>query len=107
MPKYLYKGSYSREGIAGVMRQGGTDRLQAIKKLAESAGGSLESFHFAFGSNDFYVIADLPDHAAALTIAGTVAASGSLSHLETVVLVSPEEIDAVAKRSVEYRPPKA
>lgn len=105
MPKYLFKGSYSREGIAGVMKEGGSARLEATKRLAESAGGTLESFHFAFGSADFYAVADLPDHTAALTIAATVGAAGSLSHLETIVLVSAEEADAISQRTANYRPP--
>lgn len=105
MPKYLFKGSYSREGIQGVLREGGTARVAATKKLAESVGGTLESYHFAFGSADFYAVADLPDHAAALTAAATVGASGALSHLETVVLVSAEEADAMSQRSADYIPP--
>ncbi len=105
MPKYLFKGSYSREGIAGVVREGGTARVAATKRLAESLGGTLESYHFAFGSADFYAVADLPDHAAALTAAATVGASGALSHLETVVLLTAEEADAVAQRTADYRPP--
>ena len=31
----------------------------------ESAGGKLESFYFAFGATDAYVIVDLPDNVAA------------------------------------------
>ena len=105
MPKYLFKGSYSKEGIAGVMKEGGSARRAAAKRLAESVGGTLDSFHFAFGSADFYALTDLPDHTAALTIAATIGASGSFSHLETIVLVSPEEADAVSQRSADYRPP--
>ena len=105
MPKYLFKGSYSREGIAGVLREGGSARRAATKRLAESVGGTLESFHFAFGSADFYAIADLPDNATALTVAATVGAAGSLSHLETVVLMPAEEADAIAQGTADYRPP--
>ena len=36
----------------------------------------------------------------------TVAAAGAAS-IRTVVLISPEEIDAAAKKTVEYRPPGA
>ena len=105
MPKYLFKGSYSQEGIQGVLKEGGTARRAATKRLAESLGGTLESFHFAFGNADFYAIADLPDHAAALAAAATVGASGSIGHLETVVLLTGEDADAAAQRTAAYRPP--
>lgn len=105
MPKYMFKGSYGQQGIAGVMETGASARVAAARALAESAGGSLESFYFAFGTHDFYAVADLPDHAAAVAVAATVGASGSMSHFETVVLISPEEGDAAAERAVSYRPP--
>ena len=105
MPRYMFKGSYSQEGIGGVLKDGGSARVDAARAIAESAGGSLASFDFAFGSDDFYAVAELPDHAAAVALAATIGASGAMSHLETVVLISAEEADAAAKRSVSYRPP--
>src|ERR671919_190706 len=69
-------------------------------------GRRLESFDFAFGSDDVFVIADLPDNVTAAAVGLTVAAAGAAS-IRTVVLISPEEIDAAAKKTVEYRPPGA
>jgi uncharacterized protein with GYD domain len=77
-----------------------------VAQLAESVGGSLESFHFAFGDSDAYVIVDLPDNEAAAAVALTVNTSGAVT-TKTVVLMTPEEVDAAAKRSVDYRPPGA
>lgn len=105
MPKYMFKGSYSQEGIAGVMKDGASSRVAAARSIAESAGGSLESFYFAFGGHDFYAVAELPDNAAAIALAATIGASGAMSQLETVVLVSPEEGDAAGQRAIRYRPP--
>ena len=51
-----------------------------------------------------YVTADLPDLEAAAAIALSVNASGGVS-AKTIVLLTPEEVDAAAKRSVGYRPP--
>ena len=107
MAKYLLKVSYSNEGIKGVMKEGGTSRVAAVEKTVAGMGGSLEGFYFAFGDSDVYVIADLPDHASAMAVAATVGSSGALSSYETVVLVSPEEIDAAMKKAVDYRPPGA
>jgi uncharacterized protein with GYD domain len=104
VPRFLLKATYTVEGLKGIQREGGTARRETVAKVAESVGGRIESFDFAFGDHDVYVVADLPDNEAATAIALTVGASGAVT-LNTVVLVSPEEVDAAAKRSVEYRPP--
>jgi uncharacterized protein with GYD domain len=104
--KYLVKASYTAEGATGVQRAGGVSRRDAVAKMAEGLGGSLESFYFAFGETDAYVILDVPDNrtAAAASIAVNTAGGASA---EVVVLLTPEEIDEAAKLSVDYRPPGA
>ena len=104
MPKYLIEASYTLEGVRGLQRSGGTNRRDAIATVAESVGGQLESFYFAFGDHDVYVIVDLPDNETAAAVALTVGAGGAAT-THTVVLLSPEEVDSAAKRSVDYRPP--
>lgn len=104
MPKFLIEASFTLDGVKGLMKDGGTARREAVAKTAESVGGTLESFNFAFGDRDVFVIADLPDNEAAAALALTVNASGAVS-VKTTVLLTPEEVDAVTKRSVEYRPP--
>jgi uncharacterized protein with GYD domain len=105
MGKYLLKVSYSVDGIKGVMKEGGTHRVAVIEKLLAGLGGKLESFYFAFGDSDVYLIAEVPDHATAVAIAGTVGASGAVSSYETVVLLTPEEVDEAMKKTVTYAPP--
>jgi uncharacterized protein with GYD domain len=106
MPKYLVEASYTVEGVKGVQSAGGSSRRDAIAALAESVGGQLESFYFAFGERDVYTVIDLPDNESATAVALTVNASGAVK-VRTTVLVTPEEVDAAAKRSVEYRAPGA
>lgn len=106
MPKYLFEAMYTPEGVKGVQSAGGSSRREAVAHVAESVGGTLESFHFAFGERDAYVIADLPNNEAAAAVALTVNASGGAG-VKTTVLLTPEEVDAAAKRSVDYRPPGA
>lgn len=62
MPKFMFLVSFSPEGLKGVQSAGGSSRREAISHLAESVGGTLESYHFAFGQRDAYVIIDLPDN---------------------------------------------
>jgi uncharacterized protein with GYD domain len=104
MPKYLWQASFNSDGVQGVVKEGGTGRRQAIEQLVSSAGGTLEAFYFAFGDSDVVVIADLPDEETAAAIALTVNASGLVA-VKTTVLLTPDEVDAAAKRSVDYRPP--
>ncbi len=104
MPKYLIEASYTLNGVKGIQSAGGSARRSAVAKVAESVGGSLESFYFGFGDADAYVTVDLPDNEAATAVALTVNAAGGAT-VKTVVLLTPEEVDAAAKRSVDYRPP--
>jgi uncharacterized protein with GYD domain len=104
MGRYLIQASYPREGIQGVLKEGGCGRRDAIGKLLADLGGSLESFYFAFGETDAYVTVEVPDNITAAAIGMTVAASGAVS-TNTVVLLTPEEIDAATKKSIAYRAP--
>jgi uncharacterized protein with GYD domain len=104
MPKYLIEASYTLDGVKGIQSAGGSSRRDAVAAVAESVGGSLESFYFAFGDADAYVTVDLPDNEAATAVALTVNAAGGAT-VKTVVLLTPEEVDSAAQRSVDYRPP--
>jgi uncharacterized protein with GYD domain len=104
MPKYLIQASYTHKGVEGLRGEGGSGRRDAVESTIGSLGGQLESFHFGFGDHDAYVIADLPDNEAAAAIALTVNAAGG-AVVNTTVLLTPEQVDEAAKRSVDYRPP--
>jgi uncharacterized protein with GYD domain len=104
MAKYLFQGSYTEEGLRGLLREGGSKRRDATEQVIGSLGGTVEAYYFAFGDNDFYLIADLPDNVS--TVAGSlvVNASGAVN-VKTVVLLTPEEVDQAIKMSADYRPP--
>jgi uncharacterized protein with GYD domain len=106
MPKYLVQASYTAEGVKGLMKEGGTSRRAKIADLAKSLGGKLEVFYYAFGDHDVYTIIDVPDVATATALSLAVNASGAV-RLKTVALITPEEVDQAAKKSVTYRPPGA
>jgi uncharacterized protein with GYD domain len=106
MAKYMIQASYTTEGLKGVMKEGGTGRAATIEKMIAGLGGRLESFYFAFGGDDVYIIADLPDNTTAASIAITVGASGAVN-TRTIVLLTPEDIDRATRQSVEYRRPGA
>ena len=104
MAKFLVKAAYSAEGAKGVQSAGGTSRRDAVATMAEGLGGTLESFYFAFGETDAYVVLDLPDNRSAAAASIAVNASGGVTS-QVVVQLTPEDLDAAAKLSVSYRPP--
>jgi uncharacterized protein with GYD domain len=104
MPKFLIEARYNDAGARGVAAKGGTARRDAISQLFEAHGGKLEAFYFALGETDAYVFGDLPDNETAAAIAIAVNSSGNVS-ARTVVLLTPEEVDAATRTSVDYRPP--
>ena len=106
MPKFLLTASYTLEGAKGLESAGGSSRRDAAADIAKSVGGRLESFHFAFGNHDAYAIVDLPDNESAAAVALAENAAGGVK-VSTVVLLTPEEVDAAVKRAVDYRPPGA
>ena len=104
MPKYLWQASFNSDAVKGVVKEGGTSRREAIAHMVEAAGGTLEAFYFAFGDRDALIIVDAPDHATIAAASIAVNASGGV-HAKTVVLLTPEEMDAAAKKGVKYTPP--
>ena len=86
MSKDLITGSYTSEGAKGVVAKGGSDRRAAVEKLAESVGGSVDTFYFVFGGDDIVLIIDAPDNESVAAVTMTVGASGLLDVRTTVLL---------------------
>lgn len=104
MAKFLAKARYNADGARALMKEGGSARVEAVKKATKTAGGKVESFYFAYGGDDAFVIVDMPDAAAGLALSLAVNASGVVS-LELVPLITPAEMDAAAQTTVKYRAP--
>jgi uncharacterized protein with GYD domain len=105
MARFLFQGSYSADGIKGVLKEGGTGRRAAIEAALKSLGGKLEGLYYAFGDTDVYVIVDGLDNTTAAAFSMGVGASGALSSVKTTVLMTPEDIDQAAKKTMSYRAP--
>ena len=104
MPKYLFEAKYTAEGVRGIKAAGAASRAKAVSDMCDGLGGSLDTFYFAFGDVDAYVVVDLPDDEAAAAAAFTVGASAA-THVKTIKLLTLDEADAAVARSVDYRPP--
>ena len=91
-------------GFEGLKGKGAASRVRAIHDLTVSGGGRVEGVYYAFGETDLYVVVDLPDDEAAAAIAVTVGATGGAT-VETVELLTPEQVDEAIGRTIAYRPP--
>jgi uncharacterized protein with GYD domain len=96
--------SYAAEGARGLMAAGGSARKTAVEKAVSGLGGRLETFDFAFGSDDVFAIVDMPDSESTAALALTIGGTGAVN-LRTVVLITPEQLDRAAQLRPEYAPP--
>jgi uncharacterized protein with GYD domain len=106
MAKFLVRASYTASGTKGLIKEGGSGRKATVQKIVDSLGGKLEAFYFAYGDSDAFVICDFPDAATGLAMSMAVNASGAAT-CTTIPLISPEEVDAACKKTVNYRAPGA
>ena len=56
----MYSGSYTSEGVKGLLKEGGTARRDETIRIVESLGGTLESYYWSYGSIDFLAIMEFP-----------------------------------------------
>ncbi len=105
MPKYLVQGSYTDQGLKGLLKEGGSKRRAMVERLAKELGGKLEAFYFAFGGDDFIIVLDLPNNTDMAAAALVAQASGTVKSRVTV-LMTPEDVDQAVKRKVEFHPPE-
>ena len=104
MPKYLIVGSYTAEGAKGLLKDGGSKRRQVAEAALKSVGGKIESFYFAFGEHDLYVIVDAPDSVTVAAASLAISAGGGF-RAKSVVLLTAEELDQATKKTTSYQPP--
>jgi uncharacterized protein with GYD domain len=99
MAKYLAIASYTADGLRELAAHGASARIEASKRLIADAGGSIESFYYAFGSDDAFIVCDLPDNVAAAAAAIAAGASGVVV-TRMVLLLTAEEIDQAVSRNL-------
>lgn len=106
MAKYLFRSTYTTDGVRGLLDEGGSGRAAETEHLLARLGGRLESVYFSFGGADTYMIAELPDNMTAAAIRLAINASGAVD-TEVVVLLTPDEIDRATRQKVGFRAPGA
>src|SRR5215467_4270671 len=106
MSKYMISANYTAEGMAGVRAAGAKSRVDAVSTMLDAMGGSLESFHFAFGDTDVFAIVDVPDDESAAAVAIAINSSGAVN-TSTTKLLTVDQIDEALRRTVNYQAPGA
>jgi uncharacterized protein with GYD domain len=106
MPLYLGRFSYTTDAMKALLSDP-QDRSAAAREVAETLGGKLLGFWYAFGEFDGVFLMEAPDNASAAALAMAVGSSGALSEVETTVLLDMDEAqDAMRKAAAAtYRPP--
>ena len=78
MPTYVSLVRYSDQGIRNITES--PARLDAAKKLAQSAGAEIKSFYLALGKYDIVLTVDAPNDETAMKLLLTL---GSLGNVRT------------------------
>ncbi len=104
MPKYLIEGSYTADGLKGLVKDTGSGRKSAIQKATKGMGGKLEAMYFSFGKSDVVAFVDMPDNISVAALSVAIGSSG-LVRIRTTPLLTAEEMDKAVKHKAKYKAP--
>ncbi|GAA1284926.1 hypothetical protein GCM10009609_57650 [Pseudonocardia aurantiaca] len=108
MAKFALFFNYKPETWDAMVKKPG-DRTAAVRDLASSVGGSLESLYYMLGDRDGMVVMDVPDVSSAAALSLAVSSSGAFSHVETRQLIDPDDmpstLEMAARARDSYRTP--
>ena len=84
-----------------------SDRAAVVQQLAESAGGSLESYYWMLGQYDGAGVFVLPDSHTMAAVSLAATSSGAFTRFETHELIESSDLTAIAERAkgISYQPP--
>jgi hypothetical protein len=88
--------SFTQDGVKGLAKEGGSKRRQAVEKFF--------GFVFCLRRDRRLLIADFPDNLSAAALSLAANAAGAVQ-VKATVLISPEEMDQAAQKSLGLRPP--
>jgi uncharacterized protein with GYD domain len=86
-----------------------SDRAAVVRELAESGGGSLESYYWMFGQYDGAGVFGMPDSHSMAAVCLAATSSGAFTRFETHELIEAGDLTAIAERAkgITYQPPGA
>lgn len=101
---FFVKAKYTSAGTNALLKSGGSVRRQSVEKMMNDLGGSLESFYFSLNADEAYIVCTMPDDITAAAVSLNVDSTGMVD-CSIVPLLTPEDIDAAAKKVIHYRAP--
>ncbi len=102
MPKFLFKASYTSEGLKLLRKDKASGRKTAVHTAVEGLGGKLEAMYYTFGDEDVIAIVELPDNSSAAAFSLAASSSG-ISHTTTTPLLTIDEADNALGKTVSFR----
>jgi uncharacterized protein with GYD domain len=98
---YLFRFSYTPESWAALIDHP-EDRREMLATRIFAFGGQLQGFWYSFGEHDGYALVELPDNVSAAAVTAAISATGSLHHLDAIVLVTAEDMLEALGRAQEF-----
>jgi uncharacterized protein with GYD domain len=106
MAKYMVLFSLTGETMKRFVAKP-SDRAAVVQQLAESAGGSIESYYWMFGQYDGAGVFVLPDSHTMAAVSLAATSSGAFTRFETHELIESGDLTAIAERArgIAYQAP--
>jgi uncharacterized protein with GYD domain len=106
MAKYMVLFSLTGETMKRFVAKP-SDRAAVVQQLAESAGGSIESYYWMFGQYDGAGVFVLPDSHTMAAVSLAATSSGAFTRFETHELIESSDLTAIAERArgIAYQAP--
>jgi uncharacterized protein with GYD domain len=99
MALFLLQYSYTSRAIQSLVDRPDEDRAAEASAMVASLGGKLLGYWFAFGDFDGVALIEAPDNSAAAAVAMVVGGAGTVSRLQTTVLLTMEEAREAKRRA--------
>src|SRR5436190_19186157 len=99
MPYYLFRGSYTAEAWASMVKKP-QNRTDVVRSAIENLGGTLEGAWLSFGEDDVVAVCSMPDNISAAAFSLAVAAGGALRSSKTTPLMAFEDGWEAVRNSV-------
>ena len=90
MPRYLIQFCYAQKSMKALIDRP-HDRTEAAQRSIEGFGGRMLFFSYCFGEYDGIVIAEFPNHEAAMASLLALNSAGAVTKTETTLLIPVEE----------------
>lgn len=98
MTFYLIQAKMSQDAMRALVERP-EDRLITTTRFLQGVGGRLHNYFFSFGKYDIVLVFELPDNISAASLAMVLSASGSVTEIETTVLMTMEEAIAAMQKA--------